>query len=109
MSDKIKQFAKTNDLFEKYGSLLTEAQRQVMREYYEYDLSLSEIAENLSVSRTAVSDALKKSVAKLENFEGRLHLLKKDQDILDLIAKIEKAPKAEQKKYLEELKRRLAE
>lgn len=44
-----------------YGNLLTEKQHKVLSAYYEKDISLSELAEELSISRQAVYDTLAKS------------------------------------------------
>ena len=41
--------------------LLTDKQREIMSLYYKEDFSLSEIAEELSVSRAAVNDHIKRS------------------------------------------------
>lgn len=61
-------------LRELYGALLTERQREMLSWYYDYDLSLAEIAEQAGVSRQAVHDLLRRGVAVLEGYEGRLHL-----------------------------------
>ena len=66
-----------NKLYEIYGLLLTEKQQQIFEDYYQYDLSLQEIATNYNVSRSAVLDALQKSVSKLEEYESKLHFLDK--------------------------------
>ncbi|MDO5330624.1 MAG: sigma factor-like helix-turn-helix DNA-binding protein [Bacillota bacterium] len=68
-------------LLSKYGVLLTETQRGIARSYYEYDLSLSEIAEENKISRAAVSEALKSSLAKMGDYEEKLGLLKKDGEL----------------------------
>ena len=47
-------------LVEIYGKLLTEKQYQVISDYYNEDLSLSEIAENNNISRQGVRDIIKK-------------------------------------------------
>ena len=57
------------ELFDVYGELLTENQKEVCRSYLEYDLSLGEIAEDKGVSRQSVSDCLKKSCRRLKEFE----------------------------------------
>ena len=61
-----------NNLLDLYGGLLTENQLNVMELYYMNDLSLSEIAEELSVTRSAVHDTLKKASAMLEMYESKL-------------------------------------
>lgn len=79
-------------LFEKYGSLLTPTQQEVFSDYYLYDLSLSEIAENRGISRAAISDSLHKSYEKLNEFESKLNLIKKEDDIKVLIEKAKDDP-----------------
>ncbi|MCX5775878.1 MAG: DNA-binding protein [Firmicutes bacterium] len=109
MNNNLKAFEKVNDLFAKYGTLLTEAQQEIMKNYYEFNLSLSEIAENLKISRTAVSDSLKTSLAKLDKLESELHLVALDQKVSALIAKIKKAEGPELKALLLELERILTD
>ena len=70
------QISELNDL---YGVLLTEHQSDVLRSYYDYDLSLAEIAENTGVSRQAVRDAIVKAEEQLAAFEEKLGLLKKNE------------------------------
>ncbi len=52
-------------LYEKYGNLLPQSQKQVFHHYYIEDLSLGEIAIIIATSRQAINDALKKSRQKL--------------------------------------------
>lgn len=61
-------------LFDFYGPLLTEKQQRAINLHYENDLSLTEIAEHLNITRQAVYDLLKRSVALLEDYEKRLQL-----------------------------------
>lgn len=68
------QISELNDI---YGALLTEHQREVLRSYYDFDLSLAEIAENDGISRQAVRDALVKAEELLADFESKLGLLEK--------------------------------
>lgn len=62
-------------LYDFYGKLLTPKQQEVMQLYYEQDLSLSEIAEELKITRQAVYDILKRSEQSLEKYEKKLGLL----------------------------------
>lgn len=64
-------------LFDVYGPLLTEKQQKTMSLHYENDLSLTEIAEQLNITRQAVYDLLKRSAALLEDYEKRLQLAQK--------------------------------
>lgn len=60
-----------------YGPLLTEKQLQILEDYYNLDLSLSEIAENNGITRQAVRDIIKKGETKLFNYEEKLKIMKK--------------------------------
>ena len=64
------------ELFDSYGELLTKTQQDLFKEYYLYDLSLSEIAEDRGISRSAVNDTLKKAIAKLEELDSKVILIK---------------------------------
>ncbi|MBD5423872.1 MAG: DNA-binding protein [Allobaculum sp.] len=70
-----------NILFDLYGPLLTRRQQDVLEFYFQDDLSLTEIQENLSISKAAVYDALKKGVQAMEELESILHLQAKLQVI----------------------------
>ncbi len=63
-------------LFDRYGALLTEHQREVLDLYLKSDWSLSEIAANQGTSRAAVHDIIRRSSRSLEEYEARLGLLK---------------------------------
>ena len=60
-----------------YGKLLTDKQQQIMENYYQDDLSLSEIANNNKVSRAAIHDAIKRSEEILLNYEEKLRVFEK--------------------------------
>ena len=69
---EINKTLEINRLLDIYGRLLTKAQYEIMCDYYYFDLSLSEIADSRKITRTAVSDAIKKSNEKLYYFEKSL-------------------------------------
>ena len=58
-------------LFDFFGSLLTEKQREFYDLYYNEDLSLSEIAEEADISRQGVYDIITRAVKSLEEFENK--------------------------------------
>lgn len=60
-------------LWDIYNPLLTDHQREITDLYFNYDLSLAEIAENKGVSRQSVSDCLKKCRKQLIQYEEKLH------------------------------------
>ena len=83
-------------LCEIYGKLLTKKQLEVLIDYYNRDLSLSEIAENNNITRQAVRDIIKKGENKLFELEEKLSFMKKMieqeriiQSILNELSKIE--------------------
>lgn len=61
-------------LLDFYADLLTENQKKVLGWYYNEDLSLSEIGENLGITRQGVRDTIKKAEAQLFELEEKLHL-----------------------------------
>ena len=72
------------ELYDIYGSLLTDKQRTYFEDYYYMDLSLAEIAENYNISRNAIHDQLKRVNDALINFESNLHLQAKIKKINEL-------------------------
>ena len=80
-----------------YGKLLSEKQLEFIDDYYDNDLSLSEIAENHGITRQAVRDMLKKGEKKLFEYEEKLLFMKrmlnqekKIEEILLELTKIQK-------------------
>lgn len=71
-----------------YGKLLTQKQCEFINDYYNNDLSLSEIAENNNITRQAVRDIIKKGEKKLFEYEEKLQFMKRT---LNQEKKIEKA------------------
>lgn len=63
-------------LWDLYSPLLTATQREITDLYFNYDLSLAEIAEQKNVSRQSVSDCLNKSRKQLESYEKKLGFCK---------------------------------
>lgn len=68
---------KVSMLCEIYGNLLTTKQLEVLTDYYNNDLSLSEIAENNQITRQAVRDIIKKGENKLFELEEKLSFMEK--------------------------------
>lgn len=70
-----------NELLDLYGDLLTGRQHEILSLYFEEDLSLSEIQENLSISKAAVHDALNKGIRAMEHYESLLGLRSRRQKL----------------------------
>ena len=62
-------------LFERYGALLTDHQRETLALHLDRDWSLAEIAAKQGVSRAAVHDQVRRSLEAVEEAEKRLGLL----------------------------------
>lgn len=71
----MKQIAEMALFFDFYGPLLTVKQGKIWDLYYQQDYSLSEIAEQESISRQAVHDLLKRTEKILEDYEQKLGLI----------------------------------
>ncbi len=63
-------------LWDLYSPLLTETQREITDLYFNFDLSLGEIAEQKGVSRQSVSDCLQKCRKQLEKYDAKLGFAK---------------------------------
>lgn len=76
------------DLYDIYGELFNKSQRLYFESYYFDNLSLSEISENLLVSRNAVHKSLKMVESKLDTYESILSLYKKRKKLKNIIDKV---------------------
>ncbi len=77
---------RANALFDVYGGLLTDSQKEVLISYIADNDSFGEIADRFKISRQAVSDIVNRALDKLEQYESKLHLVSKLNNIL---AKVE--------------------
>jgi predicted DNA-binding protein YlxM (UPF0122 family) len=73
--DTLEARGRTLALYERYGALLTDHQREVVDLYLRNDWSLAEIANHQGTSRAAVHDIVRRSTLALEDYERRLGLL----------------------------------
>lgn len=82
-------------LYDYYGDLLTDRQRECFEMRYNQDMSLSEIAEELGISRQGVHDNLNRTEALLRNMEAKTGCVSRDlacrkaaKTILDAAARL---------------------
>ena len=75
-------------LFDFYGEMLTDKQRELFDLYYNEDLSLSEIAEHAGITRQGVRDAVVRAEHTLTALEDKLHLVEKFVSIKEKIHRI---------------------
>ena len=92
MEEKLKQAY----LYDFYGELLNDHQRNVYEDFYFNDLTLSEIAEEEGISRQGVHDLVKRSARALEEYEKKLHLVDKFLNIKSKVEKIQKLVQEEE-------------
>ena len=78
------------ELFELYKDLLTEKQRELFESHYIFDLSFAEISDPNGTSRQSVSVALKKVRSKLAEYESKLQLFKKNQQLRQVANELDK-------------------
>ena len=76
MIDKIE----ANELLDVYGGWLTPRQLEILQYYYEEDLSISEIAEELEISRSGVQDTIHKATKQLEKYESVVQYVRKKKE-----------------------------
>ena len=90
-----------------YGKLLTEKQYELIDDYYNNDLSLSEIAENNNITRQAVRDIIKKGESKLFEYEEKLLIMKKmreqEKQIQGIIEELNKIKDTSSDKKIEKI------
>lgn len=80
----MEDFVYYNDLFDIYGDLLTIKEQNIFKDYYQEDLSLSEIANEKKISRSAVQKTVKVVLDKLQYYEDKLHINKRNEKIRNL-------------------------
>ena len=93
---QIGEYVLFDRLLDTYGSLLTERQLAAAVLHVREDLSLSEIAQELGITKQAVSDALATARAKLDDYEKKLGLLALQDEYEGLMTLITQKEKDEE-------------
>ena len=75
-------------LFDFYGEVLTDKQRDMMQQYFNMDLSLSEIADNFNITRQGVRDAIKRGETILTDLESQIGFAAKYRDLISGVEQI---------------------
>ncbi len=73
----MKDIFESSLLYDFYGELLTEHQKEIYEDFMFNDLSLGEIAEDRGISRQGVHDLIKRCDKLLSGYEEKLHLLER--------------------------------
>ena len=99
----MEEIVKLGMLYDFYGELLTDHQKEIYEDLVYNDYSISEIAEIYGISRQAAHDLIKRCNKLLENYEQKLKLVQKFENIKMSILSNEKLSEAEKTKILGEL------
>ena len=78
-------------LYDFYGDLLTDRQKEFYDLYYNEDLSLAEIAENYGISRQGVRDVIVRAEAAMTEIEDKTHLIRRFFRLQDELTVIDAA------------------
>lgn len=78
-------------LFDFYGDLLTDRQKEFYDLYYNEDLSLAEIAENYGISRQGVRDVIVRAEAAMTEVEDKTHIIRRFYQMRGQIDAIDRA------------------
>lgn len=106
--EKLEKTLRYSKLFALYKSELSNTQKEIVNDYFMFDLSLSEIAENRKISKSAVEDALVKGMNRLDELESHFHLLEKNERIHQKLAKLkEKSLNCREISEIEEIEKDL--
>ena len=89
----MEKYFKMSYLIDIYSSLLTDKQLKVLEYYYDDDISLSEIASMLNISRQGVHDTLKRAEKIILEYDEKLNLLKKYEENIELLNRLEELSK----------------
>ena len=74
-----------NNLFDIYQSFFTEKNKKIFEYYYQENLSMQEIAENFSVSKSFIGSTIKKMEQKLDELESNLQIYKTKQQLNNIL------------------------
>ena len=101
-------------LFDFYGDLLTDRQKEFYDLYYNEDLSLAEIAENYGISRQGVRDVIVRAEATMTEIEDKTHLIRRFHQMQKELTSIDEAAQrllsaAREEKLTGDLAEQLAE
>lgn len=81
-------------LFDFYGEMLTDKQKDVIDLYYNEDLSLSEIAEHEGISRQGVRDNIKRGESYLLELEDKLRFVENHDNLVRMLREVDELASA---------------
>lgn len=84
----MEKFVVITYLFDFYQDLLTDKQKDLLKDYYLEDFSLGELSQQHQISRQSIFDTIKKAEQKLLDYEKKLKLFSKHQEEQQTLLKI---------------------
>ena len=99
----MEKFVEKTLLYDFYGELLTKKQREIYESVILEDYSLSEVAEDMGISRQGVHDMIKRCNKALEEYEDKLHLVEKFINIRQQVQQIRKLADTYQVEEIEKI------
>ena len=90
---RMEKFVEQTLLYDFYGELLTVHQRRIYEDVVLNDYSLSEVADDLGISRQGVHDNIKRCNKALQDYEAKLHLVEKFLNIKEKVHRIHELSK----------------
>ena len=87
--EKMNEILEQALLYDFYGELLTEHQKEIYEQFVLEDLSLGEIAKEAGISRQGVHDLIKRCNQTLKDYEDKLQLVAKFVAIKDKVKQID--------------------
>ena len=99
----MEKFVEKTLLYDFYGELLTKKQREIYESVILEDYSLSEVAEDMGISRQGVHDMIKRCNKALEEYEDKLHLVERFINIRQQVQQIRKLADTYQVEEIEKI------
>lgn len=105
----MEKFVEKTLLYDFYGELLTKKQQDIYESVVLEDYSLSEVAEDMGISRQGVHDMIKRCNKALEEYENKLHLVEKFIHIRQNVQKIQEFAELYQAQEIEKISNEILE
>ncbi len=105
----MEKFVEKTLLYDFYGELLTKKQQDIYESVVLEDYSLSEVAEDMGISRQGVHDMIKRCNKALEEYENKLHLVEKFIHIRQNVQKIQELAELYQAQEIEKISNEILE
>ena len=103
---KMDEIFKQSLLYDFYGELLTEHQKEIYEQFIVDDLSLSEIAKDAGISRQGVHDLIKRCNKILEEYEEKLHLVERFLSVKEKVHQIDELlAEAEENQLIQKIRK----